>query len=87
MLSDEGLNYLFPFGITVDGKSYEQMVPGRVARVFAATTFAQNCGGGGSAPNKDWGRDENEDDIHVGFGVSLRDALYTIEPNYRKATL
>ena len=95
MLSDEGLNYLFPFVITVDGTSYEQMVPGRVARVFAeeseetaksysreesnnifrtalllfanqvdaATTFAQNCGGGGSAPDKDWGRDENEDDI------------------------
>ena len=63
LLSDEGLNYLFPFVITVDGKSYEQMVPGRVARVFAATTFAQNCGGGESAPDKDWGRDENEDDI------------------------
>ena len=95
MLSDDGLNYLFPFVITVDGTSYEQMVPGRVARVFAeesreveqsfpreesnnifktafllfanqvdtATTFAQNCGGGGSAPDKDWGRDENEDDI------------------------
>ena len=95
LLSDEGLNYLFPFVITVDGKSYEQMIPGRVARVFAeeseetaksysreesnnifriallifanqvdaATTFAQNCGGGGSAPDKDWGRDENEDDI------------------------
>ena len=95
MLSDEDLNYLFPFAITVDGKSYEQMVTGRVARVFAeeseetaksysqeesnnifktafllfanlvdaATTFAQNCGGGGSAPDKDWGRDANEDDI------------------------
>ncbi|MCQ2168214.1 MAG: hypothetical protein MJY69_06060 [Bacteroidales bacterium] len=95
MLSDDGLNYLFPFVITVDGTSSEQMVPGRVARVFAeesreveqsfpreesnnifktafllftnqvdtATTFAQNCGGGGSAPDKDWGRDENEDDI------------------------
>ena len=95
MLSDDGLNYLFPFVITVDGTSYEQIVPGRVARVFAeesreveqsfpreesnnifktafllfanqvdtATTFAQNCGGGGSAPDKDWGRDENEDDI------------------------
>ena len=95
MLSDEGLNYLFPFVITVDGKSYEQMVPGRVARIFAeeseetaksysrkesnnifrtalllfanqvdaATTFAQNFGGGGSAPDKDWGRDEKEDDI------------------------
>ena len=32
-------------------------------QVDAATTFAQNCGGGGSAPDKDWGRDENEDDI------------------------
>ena len=95
LLSDEGLNYLFPFVITVEGKSYEQMVPGRVARVFAeeseetaksysreesnnifktafllfanqvdaATTFAQNCGGGGSAPDKDWGRDEDEDDV------------------------
>ena len=95
MLSDEGLNYLFPFVITVDGKNYEQMFPGRVARIFAeeseetaksysreesnnifrtafllfsnqvdaATTFAQNYGGGGSAPDKDWGRDENEDDI------------------------
>ena len=95
LLSDEGLNYLFPFVIKVDGISYEQMIPGRVARVFAeeseetaksysreesnnifktafllfanqvdaATTFAQNCGGGGSAPDKDWGRDEKEDDI------------------------
>ena len=35
LLSDEGLNYLFPFVITVDGKGYEQMIPGRVARVFA----------------------------------------------------
>ena len=95
MLSDDGLNYLSPFVITVDGTSYEQMVPGRVARVFAeesreveqpfpreesnnilktafllfanqvdaATTFAQNCGGGGSAPDKDWGRDVQQ--FHV----------------------
>ena len=48
----------------MDGKRYEKMVPGRVARVFnTATTFAQNCGGGGSAPDQDWGRDKNEDDI------------------------
>ena len=33
-LSDEGKNYLFPWGFTVDGKRYEKMVPGRVARVF-----------------------------------------------------
>ena len=31
--------------------------------VDAATTFAQNCGGGGSAPDQNWGRDQNEDDI------------------------
>ena len=31
--------------------------------VDAATTFAQNCGGGGSAPDQNWGRDKNEDDI------------------------
>ena len=94
-LSDEGKNYLFPWGFIIDGKRYEKMVPGRVARVFAeesrvteqsysreetssifrtafllfagyvdaATTFAQNCGGGGSAPDQDWGRDKNEDDI------------------------
>ena len=31
--------------------------------VDAATTFAQNCGGGGSAPDPNWGRDKNEDDI------------------------
>ena len=30
--------------------------------VDAATTFAQNCGGGGSAPDQNWGRDKNEDD-------------------------
>ena len=82
MLSDEGLNYLFPFGITVAGKSYEQMVPGRVARVFAEESeetaksysreesnnifrtalllFANQVD---AAPDKDWGRDENEDDI------------------------
>ena len=83
-LSEEGKNYLFPWGFTVDGKRYEKMVSGRVARVFneegrltgqsysreesshifrtafllyagyvdAATTFAQNCGGGGSAPDQ-----------------------------------
>ena len=94
-LSEEGKNFLFPWGFTVDGKRYEKMVPGRVARVFdeesrltkqyysreetsqifrtafllfagyvdAATTFAQNCGGGGSAPDQNWGRDKNEDDI------------------------
>ena len=93
-LSEEGKNILFPWGFTVDGKRYEKMVPGRVARVFAeesrvteqsysqeesshifrtafllfagyvdaATTFAQNCGGGGSAPDQNWGRDKNEDD-------------------------
>ena len=31
--------------------------------VDAATSFAQNCGGGGSAPDQDWGRDKNEDDV------------------------
>ena len=94
-LSEEGKNYLFPWGFTIDGKRYEKMVPGRVARVFAeesrlteqsysreetssifrtafllfagyvdaATTFAQNCGGGGSAPDQNWGLDKNEDDI------------------------
>jgi len=94
-LSEEGKNYLFPWGFTVDGKRYKKMVSGRVARVFAeeskmteksysqeensqsfrtafplfagfvdaATTFSQNCGGGGSAPDQDWGRDKNEDDI------------------------
>ena len=94
-LSDEGKYYLFPWGFTIDGKRYEKMVPGRVARVFAeesrvteqsysqeesshifrtafllyagfvdaATNFAQNCGGGGSAPDQNWGRDKNEDDI------------------------
>lgn len=31
--------------------------------VDAATTVAQNCGGGGSAPDQNWGRDKNEDDI------------------------
>jgi hypothetical protein len=31
--------------------------------VDAATTFAHNCGGGGSAPDQNWGRDKNEDDI------------------------
>jgi hypothetical protein len=31
--------------------------------VDAATSFAQKCGGGGSAPDQNWGRDKNEDDI------------------------
>ena len=94
-LSEERKNFLFPFGLTIDGKRYEKMVSGKVARVFAeesrvseqsysreessnifrtafllfagyvdaATTFAQNCGGGGSAPDQNWGRDKNEDDI------------------------
>ena len=34
-----------------------------VGQVDAATTFAQNCGGGGSAPDQNWGRDKNEDYI------------------------
>ena len=33
-LSEEGKNYLFPWGFTVDGRRYEKMVFGRVARVF-----------------------------------------------------
>ena len=84
-LSEEGKNYLFPWGFTVDGKRYEKMVSGRVARVFdeesrlteqsysseecshifrtafllfagyvdAATSYAQNCGGGESAVDQD----------------------------------
>ena len=31
--------------------------------VDAATTFAQNCGGRGSVPDQNWGRDKNEDYI------------------------
>ena len=94
-LSEEGKNYLFPFGITLDGKRYEKKVSGSVALVFAeesreneqsysreecssifrtvfllfagyvdaATSFAQNCGGGGSVPDPNWGRDKNEDYI------------------------
>ena len=94
-LSEEGKNYLFPWGFTVDGKRYEKMVSGRVARVFdeegrltgqsysreesshifrtafllfagyidAATNFAQNCGGGGSAPDQNRSRDKDEEDI------------------------
>ena len=31
--------------------------------VDAATTFAQYCGGGGFAPDQNWGRDKKEDDI------------------------
>lgn len=34
-----------------------------VGQVDAATSFAQNCEGGGSAPDQNWGRDKNEDDI------------------------
>jgi hypothetical protein len=34
-LSEEGKNYLFPWGFTVDGKRYGKMVLGKVARVFA----------------------------------------------------
>lgn len=32
-------------------------------QVDAATSFAQNCGGGGSVPDPNWGRDKDEDDI------------------------
>ena len=32
-------------------------------QVDAATTFAQNCGGCGSAPDQNWEPDKNEDDI------------------------
>ena len=93
--SDEGKDYLFPLGLTLEGKRYETKASGKaekdfyeesraierthspeetgnifrtafllfVGQVDAATTFAQNCGGGGSAPDQDWGRDKNEDDI------------------------
>ena len=82
--SDEGKDYLFPLGLTLDGKRYETKASGGavkafheesraierthspeesgnifrtafllfVGQVYAATTFAQNCGGGGSAPTK-----------------------------------
>ena len=81
--SDEGKDYLFPLGLTLDGKRYETKASGNAVKAFheesqaierthspeeagnifrtafllfvgqvdAATTFAQNCGGGGSAPD------------------------------------
>ena len=93
--SDEGKDYLFPLGLTLDGKRYEMKASGGAVKAFqeesraieqthspeeagnifrtafllfigkvdAATTFAQNCGGGGSAPDPNRGRDQNEDDI------------------------
>ena len=95
MLSDEGRDFTYSFGINVEGKGYPISVSGRVVKalndesarflqenpgegsagilkaafllfagyVDAATSFAQNCGGGGSAPDQNWGRDKNEDDI------------------------
>ena len=95
ILSDEGRDFSYSFGINVDGKGYPISVTGRAVKalndesarflqenlgegsagilrtafllfagyVDAATTFAQNCGGGGSAPDQNWGRDKNEDDI------------------------
>ena len=93
--SDEGKDYLFPLGLTLDGKRYETKASGEAVKAFheesraierthspeeagnifrtafllfvgqvdAATSFAQNCGGGGSAPDPNWGRDQNEDNI------------------------
>ena len=93
--SDEGKDYLFPLGLTLDGKRYETKASGGAVKAFheesraierthspeesgnifrtafllfvgqvdASTTFAQNCGGGGSVPDSNWGRDQNEDDI------------------------
>ena len=93
--SDEGKDYLFPLGLTLNGKRYETKASGGAVKAFheesrtierthspeesgnifrtafllfvgqvdAATNFAQNCGGGGSAPDPNWGRDQNEDDI------------------------
>ena len=95
ILSDEGRDFSYSFGINVEGKGYPISVSGRVVKalndesarflqenpgessagilkaafllfagyVDAATTFAHNCGGGGSAPDQNWGRDKNEDDI------------------------
>ncbi len=95
MLSDEGRDFTYSFGINVDGKGYPISTSGRVVKalndesarflqenpgessagilktafllfagyVDAATTFAQNCGGGGSTPDQNWGRDKNEDEI------------------------
>jgi len=92
--SDEGKDYLFPLGLTLDGKRYETKASGGAVKAFheesraierthspeesgnifrtafllfvgqvdAATTFAQNFGRG-SAPDQNWGRDKNEDDI------------------------
>jgi len=34
-LSEEGKNFLFPFGLSIEGKRYEKMVSGKVTRVFA----------------------------------------------------
>ena len=93
--SDEGKDYLFPLGITLNGKRYETKASGKAVKAFyeesraierthspeeagnifrtafllfvgqvdAATTFAQNSGGGGSSPDQNWGRDQNENDI------------------------
>ena len=93
--SDEGKDYLFPLGLTLDGKRYETKASGNAVKAFheesraierthspeesgnifrtafllfvgqvdAATSFAQNCGGGGAAPDPNWGRNKNEDDI------------------------
>ena len=71
ILSDEGADFRFKLSINVEGKKYPISVPGILKAAFlffagyvdAATSFAQNCGGGGSAPDQNWGRDKNEDDI------------------------
>ena len=46
-----------------NSQSFRTAFPLFAGYVDAATTFAQNCGGGGSAPDPNWGRDKNEDDI------------------------
>ena len=46
-----------------NSQSFRTAFPLFAGYVDAATTFSQNCGGGWSAPDPNWGRDKNEDEI------------------------
>ena len=46
-----------------NSQSFRTAFPLFAGYVNAATTFSQNCGGGGSIPDQNWGRDKDEYDI------------------------
>ncbi|MCQ2272970.1 MAG: hypothetical protein MJZ72_09355 [Bacteroidales bacterium] len=51
-----------------------------------ATNFAENCGGGGTSPSSDWGRDKDEDDLEWARRCArmAHDMITTRKRTYRR---